>query len=99
MQNKIKIQGSLGRGIHYFKKLYKVDGTPSSTYKIDTEYEYNITNDTHIIGAKKQIINSVRLAGGPTLTVNDFREEIGGNIIEIIKVPNYGLVICFDNDN
>lgn len=99
MQNKIKIQGSLGRGVHYFKKLHKVDGTPSSTYKIETEYDYNIVNHTHLIGATKQIINSVRLAGGPILNVNDFREEVGGNIIEIIKVPNYGLVICFDNDN
>lgn len=99
MQNKIKIQGSLGRGVHYFKKLYKVDGTPSSTYKIETEYEYNIIDYTHIVGATRQLINSVRLAGGPTLNVKDFREEIGGNIIEIIKVPTYGLVICFDNDN
>jgi hypothetical protein len=99
MPNKIKIQGSLGRGIHYFKKLYKVDGTPSSTYKIETEYDYNIIDYTHVIGTTRPLINSVRLAGGPTLNVNDFREEIGGNIIEIIKVPNYGLVICFDNDN
>jgi hypothetical protein len=99
MQNKIKIKGSLGRGVHYFKKLYKVDGTPSSTYKVETEYDYNIIDYTHLIGTTKQIINSIRLAGGPILTVKDFREEIGGNIIEIIQVPNYGLVICFDNDN
>ena len=99
MQNKIKIQGSLGRDVHYFKKLQKVDGTPSSTYKIETEYEYKILNDTHMIGTNTQIIDSVRLAGGPTLSVNDFREEIGSTITDIINVPNYGLVICFKYDN
>lgn len=99
MQNKIKIKGSLGRGMHFFKKLIKVDGTPSSTYKIETDYDYDINNSTHIIGSNKTIIHSVRLAGGPTLSVNEFREEIGGTIKQIVKVPNYGLVISFDNDN
>lgn len=99
MQNKIKIQGSLGRGVHYFKELHKVDGTPSSTYKIETDYDYDISNSTHIIGSNQIIINAIRLAGGPTLRVNDFVEEIGGTIKQITKVPNYGLVISFDNDN
>ena len=99
MQNKIKILGSVGRGEHFLKKLKKVDGTPSSTYKIETELNYKILDSEHLVGTSINKIYSLRLAGGPTLTKGSYLEEVQGKIVDIQLIDNYGPVITVEYDN
>jgi hypothetical protein len=99
MQNKIKLTGSVGRGEHFLKKLLKVDGTSSSTYKIETELNYKILDSEHLVGTNVNKVNSLRLAGGPTLTKGAFLEEINGHIVDMQIISNYGPVITVEYAN
>lgn len=99
MSERIKLTGHLGRGIHQLKHLAKVDGSPSTTYKIETELDYTIFYGNSLIGNNITPIEAVRLAGGPYLKVGSICEDINMCIDHIAKIPNYGLVITFKNDN
>lgn len=99
MQTKIKITNSLGRGEHFLKKLAKVDGTSSSTYKIETQLNYKVLDSEHIVGTNVNRINSIRLAGGPTLTKGSYLEEVQGKIVDIQIIDKYGPVITVEYDN
>lgn len=99
MSDKIKLTGHLGRGIHQLKQLLRLDGSPSTTYKIETELDYTIFYSNHLIGTDITPIEAVRLAGGPYLKIGNFCEDVNMKIAHIAKVPNYGLVITFTNDN
>lgn len=99
MSEKIKLTGHLGRGIHQLKPLAKVDGSPSTTYKIETDLEYNIFYGNSLIGNNITPIEAIRLAGGPYLKVGSMCEDVNMIVEHIAKIPNYGLVITFKNDN
>ena len=76
MSEKIKLTGHLGRGIHQLKLLAKVDGSPSTTYKIETDLEYNIFYGNSLIGNNITPIEAIRLAGGPYLKVGSMCEDV-----------------------
>lgn len=99
MSEKIKLTGHLGRGIHQLKLLAKVDGSPSTTYKIETDLEYNIFYGNSLIGNNITPIEAIRLAGGPYLKVGAICEDVNMIVDHIANIPNYGLVITFKNDN
>lgn len=96
MYEKIKIKGSLGRGIHYLKKLDKLDGSESYTYKIITDLGYKVINEDRGVNQRLPIVKSVILAGGPELAVGNFMEEVNQTIKYIDVVPGFGITITFE---
>lgn len=98
MANKIKLQHSLGRGVHYLTQLLNLDGTPSYAYKLETDLAYKIFYDNREIGYTKDRIHQLVPAGGPVLTVGEYQEDVKGYIQEITMSTEHQPVIIIKDD-
>lgn len=93
MSEKIKINGSLGRGIHYLKQLVDVNGNPADVYRILTDLQYKVTNKPHQVGETSGAIETIYLAGGPLLKEGTFLPELNKTIVQLYDFPNFGVVL------
>lgn len=73
---------------NYLRKLPKLDGSESFTYKLCTS---NPSIEAGFLGNSKYI----RPAGGPVITENDFLEEAEAIVDHINYVMGYGYVVSF----
>ncbi len=73
---------------NYLRKLPKLDGSESFTYKLCTS---NPSIEAGFLGNSKYI----RPAGGPVITENDFLEEAEAIVDHVDYVLGYGYTVSF----
>ncbi len=99
MSEKIKLSGSIGRGVHYLKKLARCNGEPSNTYKLESELQIQIIYGDRDIGQTLKVVEVAIPAGGPILKVGDYLSDLNSTI-KYIDIDNIGnVLITTENDN
>lgn len=98
MSERIKLSGSIGRGVHYLKKLARCDGQPSNTYKLETELQIQVIQKERDIGQTLKVVDVVIPAGGPILKVGDYLEDLNSTI-KYIDIDNVGNILITTTDD
>lgn len=99
MSERVKLTGSIGRGVHYLKKLLRVDGQPSFTYKLETDLDVQLTLLDRDIGQVLNVICEALPAGGPLLKVGEVQKDFNKVIKYIDLDQNNNILVTFEDDN